>query len=146
MNTFNSIVASPELAQEPKRREYLRKIVHRYPYFTLARLLCEPLETLSGELAGQPYPSLLLYSSCDQAMAAASVPPMSSCSSPMPQEVVNEDLAAPFMTLDDGAISETLAAIYAAQGQKELSRDIYLKLSLKNPEKSRYFVSLIEKL
>ena len=42
--------------------------------------------------------------------------------------------------------TETLAQIYAEQGYTEEARQIYSKLSLRYPEKSVYFASLIEKL
>ena len=42
--------------------------------------------------------------------------------------------------------TETLAQIYAEQGYTEEAKQIYSKLSLRYPEKSIYFASLIEKL
>ena len=42
--------------------------------------------------------------------------------------------------------TETLAQIYAQQGYTEQAKFIYSKLSLRYPEKSAYFASLIENL
>ena len=42
--------------------------------------------------------------------------------------------------------TETLAQIYVEQGYWEQAKDIYSKLSLRYPEKSVYFASLIEKI
>lgn len=42
--------------------------------------------------------------------------------------------------------TETLAQIYAEQGYPAQARQIYSRLSLRFPEKSSYFASLIEKL
>jgi hypothetical protein len=42
--------------------------------------------------------------------------------------------------------TETLAQIYADQGYPEQAKQIYSALSLRFPEKSAYFASLIEKL
>lgn len=53
------------------------------------------------------------------------------------------------MSLEDEIelkVTETLAQIYVDQGYPERAKEIYMKLSLLNPEKSAYFASLIEKL
>lgn len=47
---------------------------------------------------------------------------------------------------NSGFVSETLAKIYTEQGLYHKALDTYKKLSLKYPEKSLYFASLIEKL
>lgn len=127
---FNEIIGRPELLHNTDNQNYMRDLAARYPYFELAHTVVAPLTSLAPTLAARPYPSVLLYATCDQ----------------QPQIDENEDLAAPFMVLADDGISETLASILVAQGQNEQAKEIYLKLSLKNPEKSRYFVSLIEQL
>ena len=47
---------------------------------------------------------------------------------------------------DEGIVSETLAQLYAEQGNIPKAIHIYQKLSLLNQEKSRYFAAQIEKL
>ena len=47
---------------------------------------------------------------------------------------------------DSAFCTETLAQIYAEQGYYEQSRKIYSRLSLRYPEKSAYFASLIENM
>ncbi len=51
-------------------------------------------------------------------------------------------------SLDDteGLVTETLAGIYAKQGDLTKARDAYRKLALKYPHKSAYFAALSEKL
>ena len=46
----------------------------------------------------------------------------------------------------DDLVTETLASIYAQQGNFKKAISFYQKLSLKFPEKSRYFAALIEEL
>lgn len=45
-----------------------------------------------------------------------------------------------------GFVSETLADIYAKQGNKKMAKQIYEQLMLKNPEKKLYFAGRIKKL
>lgn len=47
---------------------------------------------------------------------------------------------------NDSVVTETLASIYAAQGNINKAISTYNKLSLLHPEKSSYFAALIEKL
>ena len=47
---------------------------------------------------------------------------------------------------NDEIVSETLANIYAAQGDVQRATKVYKKLGLLNPEKSAYFAALIKKL
>lgn len=51
-------------------------------------------------------------------------------------------------SLDDtvGLVTETLASIYAKQGNIPKAKDAYRKLALKYPEKSAYFVGLLQTL
>lgn len=46
----------------------------------------------------------------------------------------------------EGFYTETLAGIYLEQGYPDEAADIYLKLSLRYPEKSVYFAALIEEI
>jgi tetratricopeptide (TPR) repeat protein len=50
------------------------------------------------------------------------------------------------ISLESSIISESLAEILAKQGKRDKAIDMYKKLSLRNPEKSSYFASLIKDL
>lgn len=50
------------------------------------------------------------------------------------------------ISLESSIISESLAEILAKQGKKDKAIEMYKKLSLRNPEKSSYFASLIKDL
>jgi tetratricopeptide (TPR) repeat protein len=56
------------------------------------------------------------------------------------------DISKPFVEEREGFLTETLARIYIKQGYYSRAIDIYERLSLKFPEKSSYFASLIEKV
>ena len=56
----------------------------------------------------------------------------------VPEEPVTEDIS--------NYYTETLAGLYLEQGYPEQAVEIYSKLSLRYPEKSVYFASLIEKI
>lgn len=57
-----------------------------------------------------------------------------------------EEIADQSIKDDQEFISETLAMIYQRQGKINKAIEIYQKLSLKFPEKKRYFANLIEEL
>lgn len=62
------------------------------------------------------------------------------------EEEEQEDISIQSVTEDEGLITDTLAQIYIKQGFYSKAIFAYEKLSLKFPEKSRYFASQIEKI
>lgn len=62
------------------------------------------------------------------------------------QEASAEDLARKSVEMDDELITETLAAVYEAQGLIEKAIRMYARLSLKYPEKSLFFAARIQAL
>ncbi len=66
---------------------------------------------------------------------------------PRPKDEINTENKGSKSSIDDNEIvSETLAQIYLDQTLISKAIDVYKKLSLKFPEKSAYFATLIEKL
>lgn len=65
---------------------------------------------------------------------------------PKPEQINNENKAKKSAEDQNDLVSETLAAIYIEQMLYQKAIDIYAKLSLKFPEKSRYFANLIKSL
>jgi len=65
---------------------------------------------------------------------------------PKPEQINNENKAKQSAEDHNDLVSETLAAIYIEQMLYHKAIDTYEKLSLKFPEKSRYFADLIQSL
>ncbi len=65
---------------------------------------------------------------------------------PRRENIINENLAAKNQMDPQDIGTETLAVILLKQGQHQKALDIYQKLSLKFPEKSRYFAEKINSI
>lgn len=147
MATFNEILSNVNLTQDPYNKEVIRHIVIQYPFFELAKYLAVScgvlsMSEISDLLPARPYPTILLpeRQSSKEFRFKPSAPIINT------QNTDNEDLCAPYLEEDNSLISETYAAILASQGEKDRAKEIYMQLSLKNPEKSSYFAFLIEQL
>ena len=61
-------------------------------------------------------------------------------------EVTHEIVTEAELDDEEDMVSEELAEIYLAQGLKDMAKETYRKLSLRNPEKSIYFAEIISKI
>lgn len=139
---FNDLVRTDSLCESNREacKELLRGVCAEYPYFTLAHFFAvraevTSMDAVSDRMLVTPYPTIFLRTE-----------PETQDVEQQPFASEGVDLAAPFLEDNDEIISETLASIYLRQGNREKAIDIYLKLSLKNPEKSRYFAHLIAQI
>lgn len=140
---FNDLVRDNNLCESANGacRELLAGVCAAYPYFTLAHFFAVRtgmlgIEQVSDQMLTNPYPTIFLRA--EPMLQSGNIEPVTTRD--------GVDLAAPFLEDNDEMISETLASIYLSQGNREKAIDIYLKLSLKNPEKSRYFAYLIAQI
>ncbi|CDN32831.1 hypothetical protein BN938_2764 [Mucinivorans hirudinis] len=144
-----------------EQAQYLANIVSEYPYFSLARYAAMRSSGTQGDAATlarlqiNPYPTLLaedspkisapLRRNIDGFLDYLGRLPIDR-SIRLQQDDSQDDIAEEYTQFDGEVATETLAQIYLAQGHTERAIEIYLKLCLKNPEKSSYFAELISKI
>ncbi len=141
---FNDIVRNRTLLDTSEAKQIIVDTLARYPFCELARIF----GTYAGIESAQSVERLhLLFPLC--VISNGREEPNSN--PPQLQqlnmtEIENLDLAAPHINENSAPVSETMAQIYAAQGNFEKAIELYDQLCLKNPEKNAYFASQKEKL
>jgi len=134
------IPPAPAPAEEPGLREQLLTIVHR-------RLAEIETERLSGPaVPDSAEPSLPKRILSKEELIEKFIREEPRISTPRTSFFNPTQTAIRSNTDDEEIVTETLARLYAEQGNQAKAVKIYEKLSLLFPEKSRYFAAQIEKI
>lgn len=164
----NQLLLNPEIIS-PSHYTLFWEVVQRYPYFSLGRYglllavergfeqgifdereLERARAAAYSTLAMKPFAAILdpLASHASHDLIDEFLEKEEPWSAPveLAEQEQQEDISIESATLGEQTITETLARIYAAQGLNDKAIDIYYKLSLKYPEKSVYFATLIDSL
>ncbi len=143
--TFNDIANDHSLVHTTQGKQIILDTVAQYPYMTLAQIFAVWAgiqNTLSVAALRYTVPNSALCYPPQQKQEEVQIMEMEDIES----TENNIDLAAPYMTENQGAVSETLGKILAAQRKFDDAIEVYEKLCLKNPEKSAYFAECIAEL
>lgn len=158
MDDLKAYFAALAGAEKPSAAQ-AEALVERFPWFTPARIL---RETITGEAD----PRVALTAPWRAESSLRRLPVDASALARLSSEEIidrflreedlrivaeegdaeEEILTQPVLDDDDEVVTEELAEIYLSQGLRDRAAAIYRKLSLRNPEKSVYFASLIGKI
>lgn len=164
--SFNQLIEEYTLLDQEGRNVYLQSLVERYPWFTLAQYALlrntggqEQIQYMNARAPFHTYPAILLDESADIEYRTVDVvnnaieyfsqiaPPTQSGPILSEQaEEYNEDISAVSIKPDKELVTETLANIYRAQGHSQKAIEVYIKLSMKYPEKSTYYADIINEI
>lgn len=133
-------VELPDLQKEPEDNQLTFEPYHTVDYFASQGIKFIPEEKPSDRF-GQQLKSFTEWLKTMKRLPHAEISKMSDASS---EEKIQQ--LADHSVTEGEVLTETMAEVWAKQGNKEKAIETYNKLSLLNPDKSAYFASLIDQL
>lgn len=159
---FNQLIGEYTLLDQNGHGVYLESLVERYPWFTLGHYALlrnsgngEQLQYLNSRIPFKPYPTILLDENDEVAFRKIDVVEnaieyFSQITPPQMPDMAaaddNVDVSVVSVKPDKELVTETLAQIYRNQGHTQKAIEVYLKLSMKHPEKSAHYADIINEI
>ena len=133
-----------DLKKEPPETQLTFEPYHTVDYFASQGIKFVP-EDKPADRFGRQLKSFTEWLKTMKRLPYADITKMADPSADPSAEQKVQQLADHSITEED-VVTETMAEVWAKQGNKEKAIEIYNKLSLLNPDKSAYFASLIHQL
>ncbi|MBK6994347.1 MAG: hypothetical protein IPH31_05270 [Lewinellaceae bacterium] len=122
------------------------EIIQQEPISTQAEIHAPPVRQPFSEWISHFQPPVLEPVQRPRPLATPTTPTEEKTEAPSKPSGIAQQLAERSVAENQDVISETLAKLYAKQGYRDKSAQMYARLALLFPEKSAYFAAEIDKL